>query len=54
MAKRDALPYEIDGLVFKVDSAALQDQLGATSKSPRWAIACKPKAQQAETVVEGD
>ena len=53
MAKRDALPYEIDGLVFKVDSAALQDQLGATSKSPRWAIACKPKAQQAETVVEG-
>ena len=53
MAKRDALPYEIDGLVFKVDSAALQDQLGATSKSPRWAIACKPKAQQAKTVVEG-
>ncbi len=53
IAKRAELPYEIDGLVFKVDSAALQDRLGATSKSPRWAIACKPKAQQAETVVEG-
>ena len=53
MAKRDGLPYEIDGLVFKVDAVALQARLGATSKSPRWAIACKPKAQQAETVVEG-
>ena len=53
MAQRGELPYEIDGLVFKVDSTALQDQLGATSKSPRWAIACKPEAQQAETVVEG-
>ena len=53
IAKRAELPYEIDGLVFKVDSSALQDRLGATSKSPRWAIACKPKAQQAETVVEG-
>ncbi len=51
-AQREELPYEIDGLVFKVDSTALQDQLGATSKSPRWAIACKPEAQQAETVVE--
>ena len=53
IAKRAELPYEIDGLVFKVDTTALQDRLGATSKSPRWAIACKPKAQQAETVVEG-
>ena len=53
IAKRDALPYEIDGLVFKVDATVLQARLGATSKSPRWAIACKPKAQQVETVVEG-
>ncbi len=53
IAKRDGLPYEIDGLVFKVDAVALQRHLGTTSKSPRWAIACKPKAQQAETVVEG-
>ena len=52
IAKRDTLAYEIDGLVFKVDDTALQARLGATSKSPRWAIACKPKAQQAETVVE--
>ena len=53
IAKRDELPYEIDGLVFKVDAVALQARLGATSKSPRWAIACKPQAQQAETVVDG-
>ncbi|MXY26113.1 MAG: NAD-dependent DNA ligase LigA [Acidobacteria bacterium] len=52
IGKRDELPYEIDGLVFKVDAVALQARLGATSKSPRWAIACKPRAQQAETVVE--
>ncbi len=53
IARRDELPYEIDGLVFKVDAVGLQARLGATSKSPRWAIACKPQAQQAETVVEG-
>ena len=53
MARRDALPYDIDGVVFKLDDTALWRRLGATSKSPRWAIACKPAAQQAETVVEG-
>ncbi|MDE2906389.1 MAG: NAD-dependent DNA ligase LigA [Acidobacteriota bacterium] len=53
LPRREALPYEIDGLVFKVDSVNLQRRLGATSKSPRWAIACKPAAQQVETVVEG-
>ena len=50
--RRAELPYEIDGLVFKVDSVDLQRRLGATAKSPRWAIACKPAAQQVETVVE--
>ena len=52
MERRDALPYDIDGVVFKLDDTALWRRLGATSKSPRWAIACKPPAQQAETVVE--
>ena len=52
MERRDALPYDIDGVVFKLDATALWRRLGATSKSPRWAIACKPAAQQAETVVE--
>ncbi len=51
LGKRESLPYEIDGLVFKVDAVALQRRLGATAKAPRWAIACKPAAQQAETVV---
>ena len=51
LGKRESLPYDIDGLVFKVDAVALQRQLGATAKAPRWAIACKPAAQQAETVV---
>ena len=52
LPRREELPYEIDGLVFKVDSVDLQHRLGATSKSPRWAVACKPAAQQVETVVE--
>ena len=52
LGRRDTLPYEIDGLVFKVDAVALQQRLGATAKAPRWAIACKPPAQQAETVVQ--
>ena len=51
LAERESLPYEIDGLVFKVDRAELRRMLGATSKAPRWAIACKPLAQQVETVV---
>ena len=51
LGKRESLPYDIDGLVFKVDAVELQQRLGATAKAPRWAIACKPAAQQAETVV---
>jgi DNA ligase (NAD+) len=50
--KRDALPLEIDGVVAKVDSVAQQSKLGWTAKAPRWAIAFKFPARQAQTVVE--
>lgn len=50
-AQRDALDYEIDGLVVKVNSAALQDEFGTTNKAPRWAIAYKYAARQATTRV---
>jgi DNA ligase (NAD+) len=46
---RDDLDYEIDGVVVKVNSTALQDEFGATNKSPRWAIAYKYPARQATT-----
>ena len=49
--KRDALDYEIDGLVVKVNSTALQDEFGTTNKAPRWAIAYKYAARQATTRV---
>ncbi|OGR67553.1 MAG: hypothetical protein A2081_06525 [Elusimicrobia bacterium GWC2_61_19] len=51
--KRFALPYEIDGLVIKVDSLRQRGILGFTAKSPRWAIAFKYPAQQATTTVRG-
>jgi DNA ligase (NAD+) len=50
--ERDALPYEIDGVVVKVDDLALQRELGEKSRSPRWAIAWKFPPRQAVTVIE--
>ena len=52
LARRAELPYEIDGVVFKVNDRRQRRQLGSTSKAPRWAVACKPTAEQVETVVE--
>ena len=49
--RRDELPYEIDGVVVKVDSLALQDELGYTSKAPRWAIAYKFPPEEKVTVL---
>lgn len=50
--KRAALPYEIDGMVIKVDSYRVQDELGFTAKSPRWAIAYKFPAEEVVTVLK--
>lgn len=50
--RRAELPYPIDGLVLKVNSLALQRALGTTAKSPRWAIAYKFPAEQAETRIK--
>jgi DNA ligase (NAD+) len=50
-ALRPSLPYDIDGVVLKVNALTLQDLLGSVSRSPRWALACKFPAQQAVTVV---
>lgn len=49
---RDSLPYEIDGVVVKVNSFSQQEILGSVSRSPRWAIAYKFKAKEAETKIE--
>src|SRR5437867_12712073 len=51
--KREQLPYEIDGIVIKVDSTALWGELGYTGKAPRWAIAYKYAARSGITRVEG-
>ena len=51
-AMRNELPYEIDGTVYKANSYSMQEELGARSRSPRWAIAGKFKAQQATTIIE--
>ncbi len=50
-ARRDALPYDIDGVVYKVDDRALQQRLGFKSREPRWAVAHKYPAQEQLTVV---
>ncbi|MGH9623985.1 MAG: NAD-dependent DNA ligase LigA, partial [Bryobacteraceae bacterium] len=51
-SKRESLPYEIDGVVAKIDSIEQQRRLGWTAKAPRWAIAFKYPAHQAITVLE--
>jgi DNA ligase (NAD+) len=47
--KRNSLPFDIDGIVIKVDDYAMQEELGMTAKSPRWAISYKFKAEQVST-----
>ncbi len=51
-AKRETLPYEIDGIVIKVNSTGLWDELGFTGKAPRWAIAYKYAARSGVTQIE--
>lgn len=48
---RNELPYDIDGIVIKVDSSQYQEELGYTAKSPRWAISYKFKAERVETIL---
>ena len=51
-ARRDALPYDIDGVVYKVDERALQDKLGFKTREPRWAVAQKYPAQEKTTLLK--
>ncbi len=52
-AQRDALPFDIDGVVYKVNDRALQQRLGFVSREPRWAVAHKYPAQEQMTVLRG-
>jgi len=51
-ARRDALPFDIDGVVYKLDDRALQEQLGFKSREPRWAVAHKYPAQEQMTLLQ--
>lgn len=51
--RRDRLEYDVDGLVIKVDEFSMRERLGSTAKSPRWAIAYKYQALQAQTRLQG-
>ncbi len=53
LARRDALPFDIDGIVYKVNSLALQKQLGFKTREPRWAVAHKYPAQEQLTLLRG-
>jgi DNA ligase (NAD+) len=50
--KRESLPYEIDGVVLKVDDLAAAKTLGNVSRNPRWALACKFPAAQETTIIK--
>ena len=50
--KRHSLPFEIDGIVIKVDDVNMQEEMGFTAKSPRWAISYKFKAEQVSTILK--
>jgi len=50
--RRESLPYEIDGVVLKVDDLLLQETLGNVSRNPRWALACKFPAAQETTIIK--
>ncbi|MCB1113224.1 MAG: NAD-dependent DNA ligase LigA [Chlamydiia bacterium] len=53
LAKRKQLPFDIDGIVIKVNEIGLREEMGSTGKTPRWAVAYKFEAEKAEALLEG-